>query len=179
MPAPKVSPEVKAQALALYEEHGAAEASRRTGVPENTISQWARRAGVTMTRAEKTRAATAQHVATLAERRARLAADLLDDAEKLRLSLWSSCKVHHWGSTSERDRNVVTTTTEFMEHEIDQPTFTDQKNILLACAIAIDKSNLLSGEATSRHETLNVDEARRRLAEEFPGVFRVVNGGAA
>lgn len=174
MPATKTTPEQKAEALAIYAEHGPAEASRRTGIRAGTIAIWAKRAGVTATRRETIVAAVETARLTLAQQRAELAADLLSDARKLRASIWSPMMAFHWGSTSERDHSVVTTRTEFMEHEIGQPTPNDQKNLLLAAAIAIDKSNLLAGEATSRTEHLNAEEAVRRLADEFPGVLRVV-----
>ena len=41
----KVSPTVRAEALHLAAEHGAAEASRRTGIPAATIRSWRRRVG--------------------------------------------------------------------------------------------------------------------------------------
>jgi transposase-like protein len=51
-------PELKAQALAIYVEHGGAEAARQTGIPNGTIRSWAHRNGVATVAAEKTRAAT-------------------------------------------------------------------------------------------------------------------------
>lgn len=180
MPATKTTPEQKAEALRCYAEHGPAEASRRTGIPSDTIRQWAVRAGVTVTRRETIAAAVETAKQTLAQQRAELAADLLSDARRLRASIWTPINAFHWGSSSERlERGLVLTRTEFMEHEIPQPTPNDQKNLLLAAAIAIDKSNLLAGEATSRTETLNPEDAKRRLVSEFPGVLKVVEGGAS
>lgn len=175
MPATKTTAAQKAEALRLYAEHGPAEAGRRTGIRSRTITEWARRAGVVDTRRQTITAAVETAKLTLAQQRAQLAADLLDDARKLRASIWNPMMAFHWGTTSERlDRGGVLTSTEFFEHEIGQPTPNDQKNLLLAAAIAIDKSNLLAGEATSRTEHLNAEEAVRRLADEFPGVLRVV-----
>lgn len=52
------TPEQKAEALELYREHGAAEASRRCGIRSGTIKSWASRAGVATVAADVTRAAT-------------------------------------------------------------------------------------------------------------------------
>jgi transposase-like protein len=40
------TPEQKAEALRLYEKHGAGEAARRMQMPVQTVSSWARRAGI-------------------------------------------------------------------------------------------------------------------------------------
>jgi len=45
--------EQKAEALALYVEHGASEAGERTGIPAGTIACWASRVGATTERARK------------------------------------------------------------------------------------------------------------------------------
>lgn len=78
---PKYTAARKAELLALYREHGAAETARRTGVPKGTLTSLAKRAGVTSAAAETTRAATAQYVANADARRARLADRLLELAE--------------------------------------------------------------------------------------------------
>lgn len=43
---PRATPSTKQHALAVFQAHGAAEAARQTGFKPNTISQWARRAGI-------------------------------------------------------------------------------------------------------------------------------------
>lgn len=137
------SPEAKANALAIYETHGPAEASRQTGVPRGTISQMARRAGVTVTRSKQTAAATQAAAATRAERVATLSANLLSDAERLRTKLWEP---------------VILTTLDGEQSRREFPEFKDQKDVLLACAIAIDKSQLLAGAATARVETIEPEQ---------------------
>ena len=167
----KATLEERTKALELYVEHGANEASRLTGIPRVTISQWARRAGVTVTRTEQTRASIEAATLSREAKRVQMADALLVDAERLRQQLWSPAKVHHWGTTSERqERGVVITSTEFMEHEIDQPQFADQRQIMTAMAIAVDKSFVLAGDSVERQEiTLRNgdrsldDEVERRL----------------
>jgi hypothetical protein len=102
---------------------------------------------------------------TLEERRLKLASDLLDDAEKLRLQLWQPATVHHWGSetTWHADTRSSVSVPVFREHEIEEPTFADKTKLLIAIGIAVDKCQLLSGEATSRSETMTPEEAKERI----------------
>jgi hypothetical protein len=64
----------------------------------------------------------------------------------------------------ERTGRAESSTPVFREHEIPQPTFSDQKQIALAVAIAIDKSQLLSGEATARTEVMEPEQAAGEIA---------------
>jgi hypothetical protein len=68
----------KVEALKLYVEHGPAEAARRTGIARATISKWAQRKGVTVTRNSKTRAATEAAKAAAAEKRATMREKMID-----------------------------------------------------------------------------------------------------
>jgi len=153
------------RALAIYEQDGLAAASQQTGIPKQTIQQWASSDGLRTAEPAKTAAATATHSRTMAERRARLADDLLADAERLRAHVWTPATVHHWSKDGD-----------FLERELPTPTISDQKTLLLAAAIAIDKSQLLAGEATERSEQVSTErivQLREALA------LRVVSGGAA
>jgi hypothetical protein len=158
----------KARALELYAAVGPAEASRQTGIPQNTISQWASRTGVSVTRGEQLPARIEAARQTLAQRRLALADLLLDDASRLREQLWVPAESHHWGQKTFMDENSgkPTFSMPVMATEtISQPLFNDQKNILVAAAVAVDKSQLLSGEATERTEQLDPTEAREKLAK--------------
>ncbi|MDQ6607743.1 MAG: hypothetical protein M3Z06_14505 [Actinomycetota bacterium] len=59
-------------ALELYRQHGGGEAARRTGINPATIRQWAKRSGVTVTRAASARAGTEAARLTWAQRKAEL-----------------------------------------------------------------------------------------------------------
>lgn len=166
MPAPKVSAEEKARALAIYAESGPAEASRQTGIPRGTVSQMARRAGVTVTRSEQIAGAVEAAKATMAQRRAELADIMLREAQVEMQRLRSSVR-----------ESRVSAKGDLVQWEEPEPSPADRRAIATTAAILVDKSNLLSGEATSRSETLSVEDARKRLSEEFPGVLKVVNGG--
>jgi hypothetical protein len=81
------TPEQRAEALAILTEHGKAVASERTGIPEGTIASWGSRTGVAAPPAERTAKATAKRVATIAERKAKLAEALMGDAERMRVGV--------------------------------------------------------------------------------------------
>jgi transposase-like protein len=78
----KFTDEQRRNALALYGEHGAAEAARRLPfeVSAPTLRQWAKRAGLTGPRAVRTKAATNAARLNREERAEQLAADALDAA---------------------------------------------------------------------------------------------------
>ena len=168
--------EAWAEARRVFESAGLAAAVLATAIPKGTVSSRAAREGwSTPSPAE----ATAEERRTLDQRRRDLADALMGDCERLRELLWKPATVHHWGTESERDRNVVTTRTVFCEHEIPQPTYADQQKIMTAVAIGVDKVQLLTGEATARTETTTAD-LRSRVAEINEATrqrLRVVDGG--
>jgi len=79
-------PDLKAQALAVYVDHGGAEASRQTGVPAGTIRSWALRDGVATVAAQNTRAAIAAAQMRWEQRRLALA-DAIGEAAEAALGL--------------------------------------------------------------------------------------------
>lgn len=87
-------------------------------------------------------------MATVAERKAQLAEDLLADAQRLRSQLWAPCVERKPMLVGiERRVRVVDT-------KLKQPSFTDQRAIMTSIAIAVDKIQILTGEATERIETI-------------------------
>jgi hypothetical protein len=130
MPAPKYTAEQRDEALAMVPEFGQAETARRLGIPKGTIHWWSYKAGVKAGCAEKTRAAVAVATADNAARRARIAAALLDDVERLRDQFWSACEVYNFGG---KDNTFNTA-------EINQPGFRDKQAIATTMGIFLDKS---------------------------------------
>lgn len=116
--------EEKQRALAIYETEGLAEASKRTGVPKATLSDWAQANGLRTFGAERTAAATAVRKASIDERRAALAEKLLEVAE---LGLDLEMEILADGKAPLRD-------------------------VVGARTRAIHDLQLLSGGSTSRHE---------------------------
>jgi hypothetical protein len=96
----------------------------------STVSKLAAEAGLTFDRAAETAVATAVRSADLAARRADLAARLHDDAERLREQLFAPCVIGSFGGKE----NVWT------DQALSRPPFADQRQIMGATAVAIDKS---------------------------------------
>jgi transposase-like protein len=160
--------EQKAEALALYAEHGPAVASERTGIAKGTVASWAHRGGVHTSAIETTRVATAVRLATLEQRKAQLAADLMGDIERLRGQLFAPCT----------ERKVVTlaggqaspSTWDIVDVDHDEPTFGDKKALMTTIAIAVDKVQILTGAATERidhRHTSPIDEELESLATQL------------
>lgn len=83
MPKRTYTPEQRAEALQLYETQGPKRAAKETGIPRNTITTWAQTAGVSSSRASKTRAASDALSADAANRRAAAALKAITLADKL------------------------------------------------------------------------------------------------
>lgn len=94
--------EEKTEALALYREHGAGEAARRTGIPRVNISQWARRADVTSDHPNTATQLSEGARARWDLRRATEAAEAGNTAEKLRKACVAAIK--------ERDATLIRAT---------------------------------------------------------------------
>lgn len=130
--------EQKAEALALYAEHGAAETARRTGIAKGTIQSWASRTGVATTCNEQRQANVEALKARWAERRA-IMVDEIGAVAHMALM-----RVEQF--TAQRN-----------------PSGRDAKDFATTMAILVDKAQLLGGDATSRHENR---ELRNRLLDE-------------
>jgi hypothetical protein len=164
------TPEQREQALTLLAEVGAAEAARRTGIPAGTIASWGARRGVSAPLVSEERvAAVNAKLATMADRKAKLAEALLGDIEKLRKQLWAPTVERKAMTVSDGAREG--SHVEVVDVHLEQPTFRDQKTIVEAVAIALDKVQLLTGAATERIETTAVPrtpEVAAELAKVLP-----------
>lgn len=160
------SPDTRAEALAVYQQDGAAAAARHAGVSRATIYNWANAAGIDVKDPKRTAAATASRLADVAERKTQLASDLLDDAQALRAQLFAPCVERKAMSVS--DGKDSGSHVEIIDIERDKPTFSEQVRVLTATAIAVDKVQLLTGEATERIESVSkseIDRSIERLVE--------------
>jgi hypothetical protein len=152
----------KQRAMELFEQHGAAEASKQTGIPIATISSWARRAGKTASSPERS-AQVAAKLHTIAERKGALVLGMLSDIERLRLQLFAP--------TVEKKAMVVSlghaagSELQIAEVELDHPTFAGQNQIVASLTTLLDKVLLLSGDATARIEQTGVAAESRAKAE--------------
>lgn len=160
------------EAVELARQIGAAEAGRRLGINANTLRSWMTRyaAGgpieANQERRQTMAAATATKLLVSAERKTQLAANLLDDAERLRAQLFAPC-IERRAMTVSGGKDFGSSI-EVAEVHHDKPPFADQRQIMTSIAIAVDKILLLTGEATERIESTLVsrkqmlDEARDR-----------------
>lgn len=153
--------EQKAEALRLLAEHGKAEAARRTGIAAGTIGSWATRAGISAEISEQMRPAIEARAATLLQRKQALAEGLLDDIARLRAELFAPC--------TERKVVIVKggtadpcTVAEIVDVEHARPSPTEQKQLAVACAVMIDKVQLLTGGLTA---AIGVTEAPEQLSQ--------------
>lgn len=151
MPGSKYGEEQKAKALALYVEHGPREAARLTKIPQQTISRWAKAAGVRTEHTARTNAATEAATAERERSREDLRRRMLDRAHEL-LDWMNEPQVDFKGQQAER---VV----------YDRPPAQDQKALATAMAILLDKFRLEMGEATGRTETVTQSEFDREVSE--------------
>lgn len=131
----KYSDEQKQAALDAYAQVGARAAGRATSIPHNVISQWAKAAGVDAPHTARSGLIGPAREA-LAQQRADLANDLLVEAREVFLAKATS----------------------------DDTPAADAKAWMVALGIAVDKSQLLSGQATARIDTLDDDERVARAA---------------
>jgi transposase-like protein len=136
-------------------EIGAAAAAHEHNLNPNTVRSWVRRSGKAPTveqRTQRTTAAADAILASTAERKARLAEDLLDDVQRLRSQLFTPTVERKPVVVSDGARNG--SHVEIVDVHLDRPAFADQRQIMTSIAIAVDKIQILTGEATERIETL-------------------------
>lgn len=167
MPRRSYTPDQRTAALELYAEAGPSAVEATLGIPKGTVTGWAKAAGIRTRAIENLSAGLAASHATFEQRRHDLAHGLLNDIARLRAELFAPCV--------ERKAMVVSDGAELGSHaeivdiERSQPTFAEQTRIMTAIGIAVDKTQLLSGAATERHEHVQVDdidaEVRRLTAE--------------
>ncbi|MGW1770651.1 helix-turn-helix domain-containing protein [Streptomyces sp. NPDC002104] len=116
--------------------------AREIGRSGSTVTKIAREFDLSFERGPEVVAATEARRIDLAARRQQLAETLHQDAERLRAQLWEPTVIGAFGGKD----NV------WSEQPLDRPTFSDQRQILAATSIALDKSLKLApaegGEGT-------------------------------
>ena len=161
----KWSPDDKAHALDLLANGTTlADTHHTSGIPKQTLSRWAKDAGLDVVRnTEKTARAT---MASLEQRRTKLASDLMDDADRLRRQLFAPCVERKAVTVS--DGHMTGSHVEIVDIDRTQPTFAEQAKIMVSLGIAVDKLQLLTGQATERVEHVapeRTPEQEKELAE--------------
>lgn len=150
--------EQKTAALAVYVEHGPAEAERQTSIPRRTISSWARRTGVQTEAPEKTKAAVEAAALTIEQRKQALAGRLLTEAAAL-LDQLHAPTVHREivklpgrivAEFDDAGEPIYSSAWTVAEVHRPGPTTGEVKTLMIAAAIAVDKVQVLTGGATHR-----------------------------
>lgn len=129
------------------------------GRSKETISRWASTLGVSFSREKTAKAAEAVHVDNKA-RRALLESRLLTEAEKVIEQLWVPAIVYSFGGQFN----------EYAEHELDKPTFSDQKAIMQTASTAITASNKLHEMNAGQ----NTDHAKSMLVQMQEALLKAV-----
>lgn len=126
---------------------------------KDTISRHSERLGLSFSRAETAKAAEAKHIDNKA-RRALLESRLLTEAEKVIEQLWTPAIVYSFGGQFN----------EYAEHELDKPTFSDQKAIMQTASTAITASNKLHEMNAGQ----NTDHAKSMLVQMQKALLKAV-----
>jgi hypothetical protein len=139
MTAVRATPEERAAAMAVYREHGLAEAHRQSDVPKSTLRFWAQQDGLDPRKlagdaVAQTAAANEAREARIAEMRLELREELLSVA----IDMAERTKAPHVDYRGRDMTRVV----------FDHAPADACRNYLVAGAIAIDKFRLESGETT-------------------------------
>lgn len=129
------------------------------GRSKRTISVWAEKLGLSFDRAETAKAAEAVHVDNKA-RRALLESRLLTEAEKVIEQLWTPAIVYSFGGQFN----------EYAEHELDKPTFSDQKAIMQTASTALTAANKLHEMNAGQ----NTDHAKSMLVQMQEALLKAV-----
>lgn len=129
------------------------------GRSKETVSRWAEKLGLSFSREKTAKAAEAVHVDNKA-RRALLESRLLTEAEKVIEQLWTPAIVYSFGGQFN----------EYAEHELDKPTFSDQKAIMQTASTAITASNKLHEMNAGQ----NTDHAKSMLVQMQEALLKAV-----
>lgn len=163
-------PWVEARRLFTVEDLSYREIAAQTGLAYSTVRHRAQREGwervegsVQAADPSITPEKVSRRELNLKGRRLNLASRLLDEAETL-LDEMHAPSVRHEVKVVPQGRDMGS---EVEIVEVTEPSApaSDKRNLAVSAAILIDKSQLLSGEATSRNEDLTPEERRDRLRQ--------------
>lgn len=138
-PSSKYSEDFRQEVVAYYAEHGPSAASKHFKIPLSTVADWARKRKARTTVTVDTRAATEANMENMRKRRADIAADLLEDAVRLRDQIWKPHEYHDWGGKDH----------EFDVREVDQIPPADKLKLMQATSTALDQVAKLTADTDS------------------------------
>ena len=129
------------------------------GRSKETVSRWAEKLGLSFSREKTAKAAEAVHVDNKA-RRALLETRLLTEADKVIDQMWKPTIVFSFGGQFN----------EYSEHELDRPTFGDQKAIIQTASTALTAANKLHEMNAGQ----NTDHAKSMLVQMQEALLKAV-----
>ncbi|NMM84302.1 hypothetical protein B2J88_08005 [Rhodococcus sp. SRB_17] len=129
------------------------------GRSKETVSRWAEKLGLSFSREKTAKAAEAVHVDNKA-RRVLLETRLLTEADKVIDQMWKPTIVFSFGGQFN----------EYSEHELDQPTFGDQKAIIQTASTAINSANKLHDMNAGN----NADHSKSMLVQMQEALLKAV-----
>lgn len=127
----------------------------------STISRHAADEGLSFERGPEVAAATEAMRADAKSRRAQMMLKLLEDADKLRLQLFAPTTIHSFGG---KDHT-------YNSHDVQQPLFKDQRDIMNACSVALNASMRLDHHDTDG----GAEGARSMVSQLFAGLKAVAD----
>lgn len=151
----------RADALELYLQHGLAEAARLYSVPRGTLSSWAVRAGVQTDAAvaaaqrEQTDAARARWAEVTQEHREELAGRLLAEVHTLLDQVQEPTTYYRVVTLS--GGQGAGASAAVVPVDVPHPLAKDQQARVAAVASLVEKLQLLTGQATERHDLGDLD----------------------
>lgn len=154
--------ELREAAIAYAAEHGVTASAKEYGVSKGSVSSWCRDAGVQTVQNEQTRNATEAAQAKREALREQIKTELLVNA----LGMLEHMREPQ---TVSMRRGTTETTIEY-EHASPEAC----RNYAVSAAVLIDKSELLGGGATSRHDLRGAREGV--LADARDHGLKLVNG---
>jgi hypothetical protein len=131
------------EAIALYHTEGPTAVEKKLGILKGTVTKWAKAEGVETVSVATTRAGTEAASVYAKARRQELAQLLLEDAHRLRKQLWEPARLVSFGG---KDNTLAETT-------LDEPLFSDKKNIISAVSVAVTSATKLEDYDRSGDES--------------------------
>lgn len=158
MAAARTDPEQRAAAIAVYREHGLAEAHRVSGIPKSTLRDWAKAEGLDPR--ELASASLDQVAAANEAREARIVAMRLELRENLLSAATDMTERLRSPHVDYRGRDMVEVTFEHAPADA-------CRNYAVAAAVFIDKFRLESGETTGHVQVDRgpVEQQKQRVSK--------------
>lgn len=163
--------EKRAEALALYVEHGSRRAAEVSEVPAGTIRHWAHEEGLYRDRMARIRATVESRNLSHEVLRSELREELLLAAGELVAAVRSMMREPdpEYKKLPPGEMRSIEERVAALEVEVEDPSPAvwsgrDARDLMVAAGIALDKYRLEMGEATGREETLTLSAVERGIA---------------